>query len=61
LGTGSFPWVERAGLGVGHPPSSSAEVKERVNLYLYSPFVPSRLVIGKILPFINENYLSISV
>jgi hypothetical protein len=32
MGTGSFPGVQRPGLGVDHPPSSSAEVKERVEL-----------------------------
>jgi hypothetical protein len=30
MGTGSFPGVKRPGRGVDHPPSSSAEVKERV-------------------------------
>ena len=29
--------VKRPGRGVDHPPASSAEVKERVELYLYSP------------------------
>jgi hypothetical protein len=29
----SFPGVKRPGLGVDHPPPSSAEVKERVELY----------------------------
>ena len=33
----SFLGVERPGRGVDHPPLSSAEVKERVELYLYSP------------------------
>jgi hypothetical protein len=33
----SFLGVERLGLDVNHPPLSSAEVKERVELYLYSP------------------------
>jgi hypothetical protein len=33
----SFPAVKRLWLGVNHPPTSSAEVKERVELYLYSP------------------------
>jgi len=33
----SFPGVKRPGRGVDHPPLSSAEVKERVELYLYSP------------------------
>jgi len=30
----SFPAVKRSGRGVDHPPPSSAEVKERVYLYL---------------------------
>jgi len=37
MGTGSFPGVKRLGRGVGHPPPPSAEVKERAELYLYSP------------------------
>ena len=37
----SFPAVKRPGRGVKHPPPSSAEVKERVELYVYSPFGPS--------------------
>jgi hypothetical protein len=36
MGTGSFPGIKRPGRGVDHPPPSSAEVKERVELYLYS-------------------------
>jgi len=36
MGTGSFPGVKRPGRGVDHPPQSSAEVKERVELHLYS-------------------------
>jgi hypothetical protein len=35
-GIGSFPGVKRSGRGVDHPPRSSVEVKERVELYLYS-------------------------
>jgi len=31
---------KRPGRGVYHPSPSSAEVKERVELYLYSPFGP---------------------
>jgi hypothetical protein len=34
MGTGSFPGVKRQGRGVDHPSPSSAEVKERVELYL---------------------------
>jgi len=33
---GSFPGVKRSGRDVGHPPSS-AEVKERLELYIYYP------------------------
>jgi hypothetical protein len=36
-----FPGVKRSGRGVDHPPSSGAEVKERVEPYLYSPCGPS--------------------
>jgi len=40
-GTGSFSGVKRPGRGVDHPPPSSAEVKERIELYIYSPTGPS--------------------
>jgi hypothetical protein len=46
MGTGSFPGIKRPGRGVDHPPESSAEVKERVELYLYSPSGPSWPVLG---------------
>jgi len=46
MGTGSFPGVKRRGCGVDHPPPSSAEVKERVELYLYSPSGPSWPLVG---------------
>jgi len=36
MGIGSFPRVNRPERGVDHPPSSSTEVKEIVELYLYS-------------------------
>jgi hypothetical protein len=39
--TESFPGVKRPGRGVYNPPPSSAEVKERAELYLYSPSGPS--------------------
>jgi hypothetical protein len=39
------------GRGVNHTPLSSADVKERVELYLYCLSGPSWLVTGRILPF----------
>ena len=44
--TGSFPGVNRPGRGVEHPITSSAEFKERVELYLFSPSGPSWSVLG---------------
>jgi hypothetical protein len=52
MGTGSFPGVKRPRRGVDHPPPCSAEVKERVELYLYSPSGPSWPVIGWTLPLL---------
>jgi hypothetical protein len=57
IGPGAQPasckWVRvcstlltQPGHGVVHPPLSSAEVKERVDLYLYSPSGPSWPVLG---------------
>jgi hypothetical protein len=46
MGTGSFPGVKRPGRGVNHPPLFSAEVKERVELYICSPSTPSWKAIG---------------
>jgi hypothetical protein len=37
-------WVKRPGRGVDHPPPFSAEVKETVELYLYSPSGTSWIV-----------------
>ena len=45
------PSYSRPGRGVNHPSPFSAEVKERVKLYLYSPSVPEWQVIGWTLPF----------
>ena len=50
MGTRSFPEVTRPGHGVDHPPSSSAEVKGRVELYLCSPCGPSWPVLEWNLP-----------
>jgi len=46
MDTESFPGVKQPGRGVDHPTPSSAEVKERVELYLYSPSGPSWPVLG---------------
>jgi len=46
MDTGSFPGLKQLGRGVDHPSPSGAEVKERVELYLYSPFGPWWPVIG---------------
>ena len=48
-GTGSFPGVKLPRRGVDHQTPSSPEVKERVELYLYSPSAPSWSVLGRIL------------
>jgi hypothetical protein len=44
--TGSFRGVKWLGHGVDHPNTSSAEVKERVELYLYSNSGPLWPVLG---------------
>ena len=41
MGTKSYLGVKQPWHGVYHPPPSSAEVKERVELYLYFPSWPS--------------------
>jgi hypothetical protein len=41
-----FSRIKRPELGVNHPLLSSCEVKERVELYLYSPSGPSWPIIG---------------
>ena len=46
----SFSRVRRPGRGVNQPPPSRAEVEEGVELYVYSPFGPSWLVLGRTLP-----------
>ena len=45
------PGVKLPGRSVNHPPLFSAGVKERVELYLYSPCGPSWPVLGGNLPF----------
>jgi len=50
MGTASFPGLKRPGRGVDHPPPSSAEVKETVQLYFYSASRPSWPVLRWTLP-----------
>jgi len=40
MGTRSFPGVKRLERGIDHPFASSADVKERVQLYIYSTSGP---------------------
>ena len=54
MGTGSFAEVKQPGLGTDHLPQSSAEVKERVELYLYSPSGPSWPVLGWTLTLLSR-------
>ena len=53
MGTDSFPGVKRPGHGVDHSGPSSAEVKERVEPYLYSTSGPSWTVLGWALPLLT--------
>jgi len=46
MGNGSFTGVKQPGHGVDHPPPSSAEVKETVELYLHSSSGPLWPVLG---------------
>jgi hypothetical protein len=46
MGTGTFVGVKRLGPGVDHPPLPSAKVKDRVEIYIYSPSGPSLPVLG---------------
>ena len=52
----SFLGVIRQGRGVNHPPPSSAEVKERVELYTYFPSGPLWHVLGRNLPFLTSKF-----
>jgi len=46
MGTAYFPGVKRLGVCVDFPTPSNSEVKERINLYLYSKSGPSWPVTG---------------
>jgi hypothetical protein len=47
--TGSFPGVKRPGRGVDHPPASSAEVEERVELYIFYLIILLNLIVPTLL------------
>jgi hypothetical protein len=49
----SFPGVKQPGRGVDHQPPPSSKVKERVELYLSSPYGPSWPVVGLIYLYYN--------
>ena len=57
----SFPGVAQPGRGVDHPPTSSAVVKERIELYFYSPFGSSWPVLGRTSTLISFYLTGISV
>jgi hypothetical protein len=54
------PEVKRPGCGVDHPPPSSAEIKVRVDLYLYSPYGSSWPVLRRISPFTSQETTAFS-
>jgi hypothetical protein len=58
----SFSGVKRPGRGVDHPPPCNGEVKERVDLYLYSPSNTSWPLVGwtLLLPFTGTCWKSTS-
>jgi hypothetical protein len=56
MGTVSFPGVKRPGRGVDHPLPFSAEVKERVELYLYPPLGLRGLFYGEIYLHLYYHY-----
>jgi hypothetical protein len=57
VGTGSFPEVKQVGHGIKHPPLFSAEVNERVELYIYSLSEPLWCGIEWTLPYMDEIHI----
>jgi hypothetical protein len=60
-GTGSFRRVKRTVRGVDYPPPSSAEVKDRVELYLCSTIGPAWPVLGWTLSYSCQAMSSVNV
>ena len=56
MGTGTLQWVKRLGRRVNHPPPSSVEVKERIELHLYSLSGPSWPVLERTLLLFMKTY-----
>jgi len=56
MGTASFPRVKRLEHGVDHSSPCSSEIKERVELYLYSLSGSSCTVLGWTLPLPVQRY-----
>jgi len=61
MGTGSVPGIKQPRRGVDHPPPSSAEVKEVVELYLYSTSWPTWSVKGEIYLYIDFLYYKLDL
>jgi len=55
VSTGSFTGIKLLGRGVNHPSQFNTEVKERVQLRIYYPSVPSRSVLGKLHLYLNHH------
>jgi hypothetical protein len=56
MSTGLFPGVKRPGRGVDQLPVSSAEIIERVQLYIYFHYGTSWPVLGRPLPLSSPKY-----
>jgi hypothetical protein len=60
MGTGCFLGVKWLGYGVDHPPCSTAEVANGLELYLHLPTVPAQALQGVTLPvllIISHHYI----